>query len=153
MSAVVFIPLTRGFVAEIDFEDFEKVRGVKWQAVSKSGKLYARDNKGKYLHHYLLSKKTGLEIDHKDGNGLNNRRDNLRHGTHHQNQLNMSKHRDGSSRFKGVFWFKRDKTWAAQICFCGKRKHLGYFSDEAAAAEAYNKAAREIHGEFAKVNP
>lgn len=137
------------FPAELSDQVF--TRG-PWHIVKKSGKPYLRNRKGVYLHSLVLPPVEGMEIDHKDGDALNNVRDNLRYVTHHQNQMNMSRHRDGSSKFKGVFWFRRDAKWAAQICFERKRRHLGYFQNEEDAARAYDSAARCLHGQFAKLN-
>lgn len=135
----------------IDSEHRHLLSELSWNIVFKSGKPYVRSTR-KYLHHFVLPAKKGFEVDHIDGNALNNRRENLRYVTHHQNQMNMSRHRDGSSQFKGVFWFKRDQCWSAQICRSGKRYHLGYFADEREAAQAYDTAAKKLHKKFAKTN-
>lgn len=137
---------------EVDDQDRHLLSEHTWRIVYKSGKPYVKSTSGEYLHILILGKKAGKEVDHRDGNALNNRRKNLRHATHHENQLNMSRHRDGTSRYKGVFWFRRDDCWAAQICFRGVRRHLGYFQEEREAAEAYDRAAKLLHGEFAKTN-
>jgi len=147
------IPLTQGLHAVVDAADYPRaIENGPWSVVFKSGKPYARNSQGLYLHFLVLPSKPGLEVDHRDGDALNNRRMNLRHATHHQNQMNMSRHRDGTSKYKGVFWFRRDSKWAAQICVDGNRKHLGYFSDEESAARAYDESAKRFHGEFAKLN-
>lgn len=91
-------------------------------------------------------------IDHIDGNKENNRLDNLRLVTNQQNSFNARGHKDGSSRFKGVFLEGRSGKWLARISKSGKSKHIGYFSCEVEAAKAYNKAAKELFGEFARLN-
>lgn len=97
-----------------------------------------------------------MMIDHKNGNGLDNRRSNLRFCTNAQNQHNQRKwgSRSGkplSSRYKGVSWHRRGH-WRAKIQAQGKRRYLGQFQSEEAAARAYDRAARELHGEFAVLN-
>ena len=92
-----------------------------------------------------------LLVDHIDHNGLNNCRSNLRLSTMAQNVRNTIS-RGGSSKYKGVHWCKRSKKWTGQICFNGKGHHLGGFRDEIEAAKAYDKRAKELHGEFACLN-
>jgi hypothetical protein len=93
----------------------------------------------------------GEQIDHKNGNGLDNRRDNLRKATATENNRNRMKLRAPcASKYKGV-WRHYDK-WGAAIWDKGKSIKLGRFDTEAKAAEAYDAAARRLHGEFARVN-
>jgi hypothetical protein len=88
-----------------------------------------------------------MEVDHRDGDGLNNRRSNLRCATHAQNNQNkvMQPH---SSRFKGVYWKQKDQRWVAYITANGKRYHLGSFRHEEDAAQARLAAAEKLHGSF-----
>lgn len=93
------------------------------------------------------------EVDHKNGDGLDNRRENLRAATDSQNSANAGKCACAStSRFKGVSWGKDRGKWRAYIEMNGRQKFLGYFHDELDAARAYNEAALEAFGEFARVN-
>jgi hypothetical protein len=92
-----------------------------------------------------------MEIDHINGDGLDNRRENLRICNHQQNSGNQGP-RGGSSRFKGVCWHKNHRIWAAFIGIDFKQKHLGHFHTEEEAARAYDVAALEHFGEFAKLN-
>lgn len=97
------------------------------------------------------------EVDHKDGDGLNNQRSNLRAATSAQNQANKRSilsvgGRPASSRFKGLCWFARHQKWQVNIRVDKKRRFLGYFADEIEAALAYDAAAREAWGEFAWLN-
>ena len=154
------IPLTQGKVALVDDDDFEWLSQFKWYAVKFGRTFYAvrqapRVN-GKqrtiWMHREVLGLKPGdPRVDHRDGDGLNNQRMNLREATHRQNMMN-SRGRSGSSRFKGVDWDKRAKKWRARISVNGKKKHLGYFIDEEEAARAYDEKAKKIFGEFARVN-
>ena len=90
-------------------------------------------------------------VDHRDGNGLNNQKYNLRKCFHRQNMGNQ-KTRKGTSKYKGVSWKSRDKVWAASICSNYKVQHIGHFTSETEAAKAYDKRAIELFGEFVKTN-
>jgi len=92
-----------------------------------------------------------LFVDHIDHNGLNNRRSNLRLCTLAQNNRNMVS-RTGSSKYKGVCWHGGTKKWNAKIRLNRKCYHIGLFTDEIAAAKAYDKKAKELHGQFACLN-
>jgi hypothetical protein len=108
-----------------------------------------------YMHRLILP---GVpEVDHEDGDGLNNQRDNLRAATRPQNNANGSKRpnhggRPTSSRFKGVSWHKAARKWTAQIKDADRQHYLGCFADEIDAALAYDEAARVAFGEFARLN-
>jgi hypothetical protein len=151
------IPLTQGKVALIDDADFDLVNQYKWCAHynRKNGACYAITNireGGKYRllrMHVLL---VGKGHDHKDRNGLNNQRENLRPATAAQNQANHGMYRNNKSGYKGVFYKKDKRKWWAQIKFDGVAENLGYYDTAREAAEAYNEAARRIHGEFAVLN-
>ena len=154
------IPLTQGKVALVDDGDFEWLSKFKWHALKRGNVFYAgrsspRDNGKKrmiIMHREILGLKPGDPgVDHRDGNGLNNRRENLRRATKSQNAMNQQKTR-GTSRFKGVRWHKDCKKWTAEIKFDGKKKHLGLFNTEEEAAKAYNRKAEELFGEYANLN-
>jgi hypothetical protein len=91
------------------------------------------------------------EIDHVNGNGLDNRLVNLRPATHSQNNYNSPSHR-GTSKYKGVYWYKRYRKWRAKAKLNGRHYHLGYFDSEEDAARAFDDFAREHHGPFARLN-
>lgn len=163
MSAIVFIPLTQGKVAVIDFDDFEKVRPHKWYADrgSRRGGFYAARSiyelgkKRTLLLHQLIMGPTpiGLEIGHKDGNGLNCRRRNLHFLTHKQNlQGPIRRGPKACSTFRGVSRGKNNKKWRARIRPDGGALHIGYFEREEDAARAYDIKARELFGEWASTN-
>lgn len=159
-----WVALTQGKFALVDEADFADVSRRNWCAIqkrSKTNNLYAwyalrgrtlEDAGGKktpvLLHRYLLGEPPE-EVDHCNGDGLDNRRENLRKATHRQNMMNSSS-RKGSSRFKGVSW-GRD-CWIAMIRDNYRTVHLGGFAIEEDAARAYDEAARRLHGEFARVN-
>lgn len=97
------------------------------------------------MHNLIMGQ---LGVDHRDHNGLNNKRSNLRVATNGQNQAN----RRTSAQYRGIFKDRSGK-WVARIRQpVGKREYLGYFSDPEEAARAYDRAAVRIHGEFALLN-
>ncbi len=104
-----------------------------------------------FLHREIVGAKTGEQVDHEEGNLLDCRRSKLRIATVQQNRTNTKKYM-GTSKFKGVSWFKRDSRWHAQIRINGKPTHLGYFDDEIEAARVYNAAALHHFGKFARLN-
>lgn len=154
------IILTQGKVAIVDDDAFERLSSFTWCAVkagSSETLFYARrseriDGKTKnfYMHHEILG--FGKRVDHIDGNALNNQSSNLRECTHSQNMQNRSKKTAGTSKYKGVQWWKTQNMWAVRIAKNGKRFLVGYFTEEIEAAKAYNKAASQLFGEFAKLN-
>jgi len=160
------IPLTKGFTATVDDADFDSIGGHRWCALvgkraDGSLRVYAARRKpkaegGKFelLHRRLMQPAHGQEVDHIDGNPLNNTRGNMRFASHRENLLNMRARtaEQSSSAFKGVSWYRKDKRWAAKIMAHGRTRHLGMFKDEQQAARAYDAAAMEMFGEFAKLN-
>lgn len=142
--------------AWVDAADAERVTALIWTAQRKKHLTYAIatiDGRRVKMHQFLLGKEVGLEIDHKDGDGLNNRRDNLRHATHKQN-LQSQRLRAGvkTSRFKGVSRKSSVGKWIAQIKVRGSTVQLGEFRTEEEAAIAYDAAALRYFAEFAKTN-
>lgn len=152
------IPLTQGKIAIIDDEDYNSVSKYNWQVRKSYNVWYALRSshtpirKTIFLHRFLLHPKSNERCDHINGDGLDNRRINLRIATFAQNQMNRRKNPGFSSRFKGVMWNKQHNKWMTQIKINKKQIHLGYFSDEVEAAKAYNVAALEHFGEYARLN-
>lgn len=107
--------------------------------------------KRQYLHRYIMDAPDGMQVDHIDGNRLNNTRSNLRVCTNMENNHNKPKRNSNKSGYKGVHRVKSGR-WCAQITANYKCRSLGVFDTPEAAALAYNKAARELHGEFAYQN-
>jgi hypothetical protein len=117
--------------------------------------FYARRNDGPrtvLMHSAILGCEAPDWGDHRDGNTLNNRRTNLRNVSPTQNAFNRRVHCTNESGFKGVHLYRKTGKWAAQIQIDGQKKFLGYHESAEAAAQAYDAAARELHGEFAKLN-
>jgi hypothetical protein len=153
------IPLSRGMVALIDDEDFERISQFNWHAHLSMGKFYAQRkikvNKktiGIYMHKEIIQATDRKRIDHRDGNGLNNQRYNLRECTAQENMQNRPVQKNNKSGLKGVSWHKGEGKWRSVIETSGKHKHLGYFPTKELAAAAYNNAAQKYFGEFARIN-
>ena len=100
----------------------------------------------------ILGVAPGTQVDHKNANGLDNRRANLRAATCGENNWNTRLRKDNKSGYKGVYWLKSHGKWRAQITFNGKQKYLGDFTVASEGAAAYDTAAREYFGEFARLN-
>ena len=121
--------------------------------------IYWEHSKCIGIHRTIMERMLGRNlvdgelVDHINGNGLDNRRANLRVCTHQQNIFNQQKRKDKcSSKYKGVCWSKRNKSWLAQIRFNYKLIYLGYYKNEDDAGLAYNEKAKELFGEFARLN-
>lgn len=154
------IPLSRHKkYAIVDPEDYWRLRCYRWfycyktefnshanRAEFSNGK---RKNVG--MHKDVLKVPDGMVVDHINGNGLDNRKANLRPATMMQNSWNRRTRR-GKNRFKGVTWEKGVKKWRAVLAHSGKYTTLGYFTDEIEAAKAYDEAAKKYQGEFAVLN-
>ena len=155
------IPLTQGKVAVVDDEDYVALSIWTWRALRcrQNGHdiWYAvRTVYGTHLvvlMHREIAAVVGIpQVDHRDGDGLNNRRENLRPATSSQNSLNRRKRIRCSSRFKGVCWHEASDKWQAYIRADGRQLCLGLFEHEEDAARAYDRAARRFFGEFALTN-
>jgi hypothetical protein len=141
------IILPSGHVCLVDDEDFGELSKHKWHIDNKG---YARREAGKkhiFMHKEILRTRDGLWRDHINGNRLDNRKCNLRFVTAQQNAQNRSKGKSGSSQYKGVIR-EQNKYWRAKI----KQIWLGYFKTEEDAAQAYDEAAKEKYGEYARLN-
>lgn len=153
------IPVTQGKFAIVDAEDFEWLSRYKWHARKDRHTWYAvrntyQDGKQKliFMHREILKLPKGTETDHKDHDGLNNRRSNIRPATRAQNQHNQNPQKRGTSKFKGVHWCRNERKWRAQIQVEGHRIYCGYYTSEIEAARAYDRAALNFFGEFAYTN-
>lgn len=153
------IPLTQGLVALVDDSDYEAVSQFRWYAHrQRRFNVYAKRSVadptrrqrqlGVSMHCWLLG---ALGVDHINGDGLDNRRANLRVATPQQNRANCHAV-EGTSLFRGVYLYKRSRRWVAQINHGGHKVWIGVFVDQEAAARAYDEHAREVFGEFAALN-
>lgn len=149
---VVVVPLSRGLMATIDAADAEMVAASgPWYASSDGYATHRANGKPVVLmHRLILGCASDLEVDHIDGDPLNNRRANLRPATRGQNRQNTRPKKHGTSRFKGVTRLRRmgAARWQAAI----KSRFLGTFSTEDDAARAYDQEARRLFGPFARLN-
>lgn len=161
IGAVALIPLSRGYVAMIDAADLSLVAGKLWKyeraACNQTGYAVTKENhNGRrqriWMHRLICPVPTSLHVDHKNGSGLDNRRQNLRPATHQQNSQNGSSRKGSTSRFRGVSWHRSVNAWAARIRAVGELQHLGFFRDEIEAAHEYDHAALATFGEFARPN-
>lgn len=154
------LQLSKGLVAIVDDADFVELSKFKWSASKSDQRFYAMRAEGPkasqrfyYLHRVIIGDQKGQIVDHIDGNSLNNSRSNLRIVTTRQNAMNAKRHCDAISQFKGVTPnLKKGKPWVAGISIEGKRTHLGVFETEIEAALAYDAAAIDAFGEFARIN-
>ena len=171
------INLTQGYIAFVDEEDFQLVSQYCWQTEINGKSIYAmtkiiigREQQIKSvgrrvykpraimscikMHRLIMNAPKDLLVDHKNGNGLDNRKSNLRFCTKQQNQMNQRPQRNNKySSFKGVCFMKGKRNpWTAHIGLNNKLIHIGYFPSEIEAATAYNESALKYHGEFARLN-
>lgn len=157
------INLNHGMVALIDDEMWNRVKYFTWRVqnipTKQSDCFYAtasvRYNGRKftiYMHNLIMGMPEHGLIDHKDGNTLDNRIENLRIASKSQNGMNIRKRQHTSSKFKGVCFSGRDNSYRAYINVRGKQISLGYSKSEKECALAYNNAARQYFGEYAKLN-
>lgn len=154
----LYVPLADGLFALIDEIDGVVVGRHSWRRQTKPGAMTS------YVHGWVAGRTVQLHrfvwaaaglpfapvLDHVNGDGLDCRRSNLRPATPSQNRANSRPRQLASSQFKGVAWHRQMRKWQAQIRVDGKDRYLGLYSDERAAAEAYDRAALEAYGEFAR---
>lgn len=151
---VVTIPLgSSGKVAFVSECDFLLVSGYTWALTRGAGNHFyaAAGIRGQriLMHRLLTGAEKGMCVDHIDGNGLNNTRENIRVCTYSQNMQNRPMQRNNKLGIKGVYQDKRSSLFVAKIRVNGERKILGWFRDPQEAGNAYLAAAKELHGEFA----
>lgn len=155
LPGCVVIPLTKGYYAIVDEADAERVLAHSWCAVEKDRVVYAQSRVSGvlvFLHNFLVEAPTGQLIDHENSDGLDCRRANLRNASNAGNSQNTRIRSDNRSGFRGVHWSEREGCWIAAISASRRRRTLGRFDDPVRAAKAYDDAARELHGEFARLN-
>lgn len=159
------IALTRGLLTLVDDEDYEPLSLYRWHAAVWRSNTYAARRQylgggraaGQFLYITLHRQLLGLppgdprQVDHVNGDGLDNRKANLRLATQLQNRHN-ARSLGGASRFIGVCRVSSSATWRAQVGHDGRTEHLGCFDSEEAAARAYDAAASRLFGEFARLN-
>ena len=149
------IELTQGKVTIVDDDDFERLNQWKWRYNTNGYAIRSISRKpGKRtirMHREIIGTPDGMETDHINCNKLDNRKENLRFCNRSQNEANRFKYNNNTSGRKGICWNKDRQKWVAQIQVNGKGVYLGRFTDIEDAAKAYEKAATEYFGEFARV--
>lgn len=152
------IPLTQGKIVLVDDADYSALIKYKWHATKCCESWYARMSftvRGTRIRIYMHRLLLGLDdpnilCDHKNGDGLDNQRINLRSCSKGENQRNKKQKRKSTHKYKGITKFRSN--WVAQLSYKNKRVHIGTFKSDIDAAKAYNAKALELFGEFAKIN-
>lgn len=159
-DSIRYIPLSQGKTAIVDAADYEFLMQWKWHVIFKkhgsrwyAGRISPETSRTILMHRLLLNAPAHLQVDHKDGDGLNNCRSNIRLATHAENRRNCGPWRKGTSGAKGVSWFKQYSKWQARITVNRVSIHLGYFIEKSDAIAAYAEAAKKHHGDFARTEP
>jgi hypothetical protein len=149
------LPLRYGSFTHVDAIDYHRLTTFDWFS-RIDGYVYGIPKTGERrivsLSRIIMSAPPNTVVDHKDGNPLNNRRSNLRFCTQRQNTYNRRLNTNSTSGYKGVHWHKRNRVWVAYLDHNKTRRHLGCFHSADLAARAYNIAARQCHGQFARLN-
>lgn len=150
------IKLTQGKVALVSDEDYEYLSQWKWSAILIKGKIwYATRREGEkrfWMHREIMNTPKNLVVDHKNGNGLDNRRENLRNCTSFENQSNRGKNSNNTTGFKGVHFHKLSRKYIAVIKVHNKNYYLGLFKSPEEAALARDAKAMEMEKDFAYLN-
>ena len=150
------IKITRQKIVLVDDEDYDHLNQFKWYLHKNRHVEYAaRGNNVKIQMHRSIMGLVlgdGKIVDHINGDGLDNRRENLRIVSPSINKYNCRMKSTNTSGFRGVAWHKRDQRWRANICVKGKQIHCGQFLDKILAAKAYDKAALKFYGNDAVLN-
>jgi hypothetical protein len=150
------IPLTKGYYAIVDDDDYERVSQFKWTYSKGYAVRSVKDEQGRWvhqlLHRFILNAPEELKVDHINGNALDNRKSNLRLCTQKDNSRNSKKPKNNTSGYKGVTYDRRKKKWKAQIKVNYKNIFLGHFDSKHDAARMYNFWAKDLFGEYARLN-
>ena len=158
VSGCVWVPLSQGLFTNVDEPDYALISNHTWYAAKERRRVYARRNsrggptKFVKMHRTIAGAPVGVEVDHINGNGLDNRRANLRLCSNPENTRNQGLSIANTSGFKGVTWRRKECCWRAQIGHDRANIYLGSFPTAIEAALAYDAAARRFFGAFARPN-
>lgn len=150
------IKLAQGKLVIVDDEKYEYVNQWTWSFSMGYAKRREKLGQNKFhtiqMHRVLMDCPKNMQVDHIDGNGLNNQKNNLRICSPLQNMRNQKVRKNNSSGYRGVHWSIKHNKWIARIGSNYMRIHLGCFDDKREAAEAFNNASKKYHGEFGRLN-
>lgn len=158
------VKLSNGMEALVDEEDYDFINQYRWYGLLgyAAHGFYTLGSSSKekphgivrtyYMHQLILKAPKGFQVDHINGNRLDNRKSNLRICTPGQNIINKSKQTNNTSNYKGVTRQKASRKWQAIIGFNRRKLHLGFYQNKIHAAMAYDMAAKDLHGEFVNLN-
>jgi hypothetical protein len=161
----MIITTKNGYEFQVDPEDEALAREAGWSVMTDTSRaknkeissirkyvVRNRNNHTEYLHRTILKAPEGTLCDHINGNGLDNRRANIRFATNSQNSANRKIGVRNKSGYKGVHWSSRDNKWRVQFKVNKKTKYIGLFANSHEGALAYNRAMKNYFGEFARLN-
>ena len=154
------IKLTNGGVTLVDDSDYEELNQYKWFAHKERDTAYVlryqyngfRQYGRVLMHRQILNPEKSDDVDHVNGDGLDNQRSNIRVCSRQQNLENQRLRSDNTSGFKGVSLCNKNRAWRATVNLNGKQVHVGCYPTKEAAAQAYNHKAIELFGQFARSN-
>ncbi|MCY7423508.1 HNH endonuclease [Bacillus amyloliquefaciens] len=156
MAETAKIQLSKGKVALVDADMFDYLNQWSWFYHENGYAMRSYRKDGRYrkdrMHRVVVNAPSGFDVDHINGNKLDNRRENLRIATRSQNNANKRMQSNNTSGYRGVNWHKQRRKWVAKIQVDRKSIHLGLYEKKEDAARAYNKAAVLYYGEFAQLN-
>lgn len=153
----MLIPVTGSpLPSKVDDADYPELSIHHWKLTKLHGDkqyVYARIKKRvRFIHRVLVDAPPSMVVDHKDGDTLNNQRDNFRVCTKSQNMANSKPHKDRKGIYKGVCYDPPSGKYKAQICVLGRATTIGRFDTAMDAARAYNEAANSAFGDYARIN-
>jgi hypothetical protein len=156
---VAYVLLTKGYEAIIDADNAETVGLYNWYALENRNSVYGvrryvvdGEKYTSHMHRIIINAPCDMQVDHIDGNGLNNRKSNLRIATNSQNQHNARMRSDNTSGYKGVSFHKPSGLWQARLSVGGVCKSLGYFGCSVDAYDAYCIGVKNYHAEFGRTS-